>query len=876
MIVIRATSRLLCCGAMLFAMTAPCLAQSLDETLDEDAYLRGLVELNLPDVLEHYIATHPAKDDAQAAAFEITRQRMALAAPDVDAAKREALINRILEIRANLLEKAPRDPRRATWLTDQAADLLFELLPLEASGVTALAGVPSPSQRERAARVGREMDSLTQQAEAAVTQAVLDLESNPAFASDESMQERRRVLTQVERNRRIPFLRGVGPLLHGWVNLSDNPAARQEAFKLAADSLVPLATSLEGSLATQARLYLGLAQARLGQFDQAEAMFAQVAADANAAPGEVFLARVGGVINRAQQGGPQAGLDALPSVEQRYAGADQVFFRVLLTDQRFLLRQQLAMVAPADQRSQRVAEAFAAYTDLLNRETAVPRAAMREIVFTRLATAADPAIIGDAAADLPAMVRIALADRMARDESGRAAAIAQLEQLVAETTLADADRGAALFTLGRALAEHHQPLFAAQRFIELAERFPADAQAERAIVLGVTLASQAHESHPDDAEPRAALRRGLELLLSKYANLPDQDRWRYAAARLAATERRFDDAIALLSKMPANSTLAPDVMFLRAQLHRDRAVFIGDPVARQSANDELLRAIDAATAPIDSAINAAADPSRKDALRRYAAWMRLFRAQALLDSNRAQPALDAVGDVGSDASLPPEVQGEAMKLRIAAFQALKKPEDALREIDRFLQATPEQAGAVLGPMLDALQRDVTTLLDQSREDQAEELARKTLLPVAQRLDTLLDDPAMTRASEQKAALGRSIADGYRLSGECEQAQKWYEQLLKGQPDALELLLGQAECHFATGGEQQLAAAMLIYRRLAAAGPSVNHDAYWLANLRMLQILDITGRNTQQIKPRIERLRQQDQELGGERYRRGFEALRGKY
>ena len=101
-------------------------------------------------------------------------------------------------------------------------------------------------------------------------------------------------------------------------------------------------------------------------------------------------------------------------------------------------------------------------------------------------------------------------------------------------------------------------------------------------------------------------------------------------------------------------------------------------------------------------------------------------------------------------------------------------------------------------------------------------------------------------------------------------------MLKGQPDALELLLGQAECHFATGGEQQLAAAMLIYRRLAAAGPSVNHDAYWLANLRMLQILDITGRNTQQIKPRIERLRQQDQELGGERYRRGFEALRGKY
>jgi len=874
---IHAPSWLIGGVAMTLIVASPCGAQSLDERLDEDAYLRGLVELNLPEVLEHYIATHPAKDDAQTAAFEIARQRMILLAPDLDAAKREATLNRIIEIRTGLLKAMPRDPRRATWMADQAADLLFEVLPLEASGVTALAGVPSPSQRERAARVAREMNALAQQAEEAVAQTVLDLESSPGFAADNAKQELRRVLTQVERARRIPFLRGTGALLHAWINLHDNQAAQQESFKLAANSLEPLAPSLEGPLAVQARLYLGLAQARLGEFDKAEAMFAQVASDASAAPGEAFLARVGGVINRAQRNGPQAGLDALPSVEQRYAGTDQVFFRVLLADQRFLLRQQLAMAAPpGDQRSQRVTEAFAAYTDLLNRETAVPRAALREIVFTRLATAADPAIVGDAAADLPAIVRIALADRLSHDEATRAASITQLEGLLADSSLADADRAAALFTLGRALAEHQQPLFAAQRFIELAERYPADAQAERAIMLGVTLAGQAQESHPDDAEPRAAMRRGLDLLLSKYANLPDQDRWRYAAARLAATERRFDDAVTMLEKVPGSSPLVPDALFLRAQVQRDRAVAIGDPVSRQNANDELVRAIDAATAPIDSAINAAADQTRKDALRRYAAWLRVFRAQALLDGNRAQPALEAVGNLATDTSLPPEIQGEAMKLRIAAFQALKKPEDALREIDRFLQATPEQAGAVLGPMLDALQRDVTTLVDQSRDDLAQELAKRTLLPVAQRLDTLLNDPATARAAEQKAALGRPIADAYRLSGDCEAAQRWYAQLLKSQPDALELLLGQAECHFTAGNEQALAAAMLIYRRLAAAGPSVNHEAYWLANLRMLQILDKTNRNTQQIKPRIERLRQQDETLGGERYRRGFEALRGKY
>jgi hypothetical protein len=179
-------------------------------------------------------------------------------------------------------------------------------------------------------------------------------------------------------------------------------------------------------------------------------------------------------------------------------------------------------------------------------------------------------------------------------------------------------------------------------------------------------------------------------------------------------------------------------------------------------------------------------------------------------------------------------------------------------------------------MLDALQGDVMSLLDQSRDEQALALAERTLLPVATRLDALLNDPATPLAAEQTAALGRPIADAYRLSGACDAAQRWYARLLKSKPDALEPLLGQAECLFVEGGEQALAAAMLTYRRLAAAGPSVHHEAYWLSNLRMLEILDRTGRNTQQIKPRIERLRQQDQTLGGERYRRGFEALRLKY
>ena len=98
-------------------------------------------------------------------------------------------------------------------------------------------------------------------------------------------------------------------------------------------------------------------------------------------------------------------------------------------------------------------------------------------------------------------------------------------------------------------------------------------------------------------------------------------------------------------------------------------------------------------------------------------------------------------------------------------------------------------------------------------------------------------------------------------------------MLAKRPNAQEAVFGQAECLFHLPGDRD-AEAMIIYRRIGSAGP--NGVYYWPAQLRMLQILDRTGRNTDRIAPRIRRLRQQDSQLGGERWRRGFETLLNKY
>jgi tetratricopeptide (TPR) repeat protein len=225
---------------------------------------------------------------------------------------------------------------------------------------------------------------------------------------------------------------------------------------------------------------------------------------------------------------------------------------------------------------------------------------------------------------------------------------------------------------------------------------------------------------------------------------------------------------------------------------------------------------------------------------------------------------------------------EALRVRFAAYKALKQPEAAAAEIERFLDASPESSGGGGGggtggaivPMMESLQREVQALIDDGKDSDATDLARRTLLPVAkiveQRVATMPGSPRDHAIVEQK------IADAYRLSGENLSAVAIYERLLVSQPDATPLLMGRAECLYQLGGEERLAEAMNVYKRIAAAGTSAGAENYWLSQLRMLQVLDTINRNTAQIVPRIERLRQQDPNFGGERFRRGFDYLRQKW
>src|SRR5262249_43389961 len=152
----------------------------------------------------------------------------------------------------------------------------------------------------RAGRVARTMNADAAQAELEIEHVLLTIESTPGFAKNPALQQRHHRLDEQERKRRIPFLRGIGAFLHAEINLTDSgdSAGAARLFALAAESLAPLLPSLNEALAAQARLYAGLAQMRLGQFDAADQSLRAVIASGGA-PADVFLARIGLVMNHA-------------------------------------------------------------------------------------------------------------------------------------------------------------------------------------------------------------------------------------------------------------------------------------------------------------------------------------------------------------------------------------------------------------------------------------------------------------------------------------------------------------------------------------------------------------------------------------------------
>lgn len=407
-----------------------------------------------------------------------------------------------------------------------------------------------------------------------------------------------------------------------------------------------------------------------------------------------------------------------------------------------------------------------------------------------------------------------LAETQAMLDAGQDAASlrAPLEALASADEAPRAARAGANRALARMDMARQAWSEAADRFLRLALEHREDPAAAAAMGVAVQLAREVDRA-ADGADPaaRERLERSVVAGLSGFPEHPDRGVWRLDRQALMA-EARAEGRSPDLGTDPGEATA----------------------VADGEVTDALRRRIAAAEA-----------------------WLRMRDG-------------DAAGAMALMDARPPPPAGRGAGWRLAARIA------AMAELDRDLTMDAEISDATRAEPAEVSRLTAARLaqsLPPQRLPVQAATSRAADAGTALRLAALLRKAGCTDAGAWIDA-----GDLLRLRGEPEAAIEAYASAIASQPDAREALLGQAEALRAAGGAERLAAAMGIHRRLLGgrdleADPARRDHAWWLGQLRQLQILEASGRLDEKAVMRVNRLRALDPALGGETFAAAFDALR---
>ena len=619
-------------------------------------------------------------------------------------------------------------------------------------------------------------------------------------------------LANVERPRRIPLLRALAEVLQVEVGEFE-PGKRRALAEAAIARVETLLPELDDRTASVVARYAGLAAARI-EDERAATRLLRVAKEragddeALATLADLATLRAAGLLR-----GPGAAAQAAGMIRSRGSPARRLALAELearLRRQHEAERKVEGVVMPEADAAPAPAPAWTApFTDLLRTGTPAEAASLRDAAIARLVE------IRAEGTTLPADEPMALlAEAQASLDAGKDASTlrAGLEAIAGAEQAPSPVRAAAIRALARMDMAKQAWADAADRFLRLAADHPADPAATAAIGVAVQLGREVDRaSDGADAAARARAERSIKLALAGFPGHADRAMWildRQALSSEARAEGRTTD--------------------------------LGDdpPASTQAVTDQ-----------------------------ETARWLRQ-RAAAAEASLRMQSG-DAAGALAAMASQAPPPHGRAAARRLAARVA------ALAELDRDLTSDAEIRAAVDADAATVASMVAARLASLMPQQRLPVVTTDSPTPDAGAARRLVD--ALKMCSCREAAAWIDAGDLLRLRGEPVAALAAYGTALAIEPDVREALIGQAEASRMAGGAERLAAAMGIHRRLLAGrdlepDASKRDHAWWLGQLRQLQILQASGRFDDKARMRLNRLRAIDPDLGGDAFAAAFAAL----
>lgn len=449
------------------------------------------------------------------------------------------------------------------------------------------------------------------------------------------------------------------------------------------------------------------------------------------------------------------------------------------------------------------------WMDALAATPAQRQAVFRGAVLARIAA--------NAADSVGAVPELARALRDVRAAETREAAAASLAKALASPALPKELRTLAEFELGRAELLLGRARDGAARMLRFAQEHPADPASRNAIEAAVLAARGL-----GDAPLLATV---LATGVQRFPDHPDHAAWRVEAAALELSP----DAGTAAERDPPARRLARALEAMDRAEHARRVdpALLGD------------LAIAAAQAANESGQHTAA----------LAALDRLM-------------AISGEGSAGTPpiALLPTDLRARILEERMAALAGAARSIEA----DPWIRAEQAQnAESAADACARVLRRGAPLGLAPGLLDPPSAEARTCLSRLAD-ATLRLASPAPDRDDVVACAL--------LLAGRHDAALPVARRALAARGERVDTLLALAECQFAVGGDQAaLGEAMQHFTRLSQTCAE-GSPAWWIAELRRLQILERVRRNLDVIGPRIARLEAAHPELGSPSLRAEFLAL----
>jgi len=857
------------------SITAPTLAapqttdqqetQSLDDQLDHERFIKGLADLGLNDLLEEYTNQPDSPNDpAFNHLIQLAHARSNVFNADQQTEHdRRQTIEAMLQSHRDLIHAFPNDQRQPIWQGDFAFDLLFVAVVDAGLDLEIEFGIPTDEQIDSYQTLIDEVDDLISQATIGIEDWILDIEESPNFSDDVQLQEQRRSLITIEKNQRLPFLRGTT----AYLKTNSNRDRSHDQLSAIVPDLAPLEKSLAEPWRTEVALTLGLTFTRLGSHTEAATRFDRITNDESANPRQRFLAALGTVLLTQLTDGELIALERVDELETQEWIHNDAFRSLILSDARCRLRinaVQIGLMHDSDPRTatEWISESYEPYR--LNETISLSPLQREGIVLDRLARVIPKEINED---QLAPMMIASFARQLIMNPETRDEGVQKLHNLLEREKTNDATCARAHHLLAAAHLENNDHENAVSQLLLMMRRDPHIPLAPDTAGQSVVLASQWYEQNPTQTDRIDLLDRVLTLVVEQYPNHPDHDRFAFMQGQFKFVQSQYESAIEAFSRVSQDSTFYPDSQYqlTLSKLKLAENTATGEsPIRTYELYQQVIEEIDRVRSTLTN------HPTILDKLD-------LIECEALLAVDEPESVLTLLqpGSDGTQRKISDEILVNHIDLRIRALESLSRYDAIPTELDRLTEQIkqPHRINEVLDRLFTSTHQRLHRIELEQDIDTPIPSAHAQLIPIAHRVQTRLESNSITNEKTHRH-LWYLIADSHRLAGEYEKALTFYNRVESTDSQkSADALFGRAECLYHSG---QLAEAMGPYRQLATG---LNHDRnwmYWQSELRLLQILDRAKRRTDRIYPTIQRLRMSDPALGGTRCLQAFTNLENDY